>query len=73
MADNVNHPQHYNTGKYECIDVMQEIYGDEAVKAFCKLNAFKYVYRMDRKNGMEDAHKAMWYLGKYIELEGGIK
>ena len=25
MADNVNHPAHYETGKFECIDVM--VYG----------------------------------------------
>ena len=30
--DAVNHPQHYCTGKYECIDVMLEIFGIEAVK-----------------------------------------
>lgn len=67
--DNVNHPAHYETGKYECIDVMQEVFGTEAVKHFCQCNAFKYVYRMNRKNGTEDAQKAIWYLNKYVELE----
>lgn len=67
--DNVNHPAHYETGKYECIDVMQEVFGTEAVKHFCQCNAFKYVYRMNRKNGAEDAQKAIWYLNKYVEME----
>lgn len=49
VNDNVNHPSHYATGKYECIDVMLEIFGAEAVKTFCLLNAFKYNYRSDRK------------------------
>lgn len=29
MADNVNHPAHYETGKFECIDVMVETQGVE--------------------------------------------
>ena len=66
--DNVNRPNHYCTGKYECIDVMQEVFGAEAVKHFCQCNAFKDVYRMNRKNGTEDAQKAVWYLNKYVEL-----
>ena len=32
--DNVNHPSHYETGKYQCIDVMEETQGKEAVKDF---------------------------------------
>ena len=49
---NVNHPSHYATGKYECIDVMLEIFGVKAVKTFCLLNAFKYNYRSGRKDGL---------------------
>jgi len=69
MNDNVNHPAHYETGKFECIEVMREVFGDESVKAFCQCNAFKYLYRMNRKNGIEDMKKAKWYIDKYIELE----
>lgn len=68
VNDNVNHPSHYATSKYECIDVMLEIFGVEAVKTFCLLNAFKYNYRSGRKNGLEDIQKAKWYIDKYIEL-----
>ena len=68
--DNVNHPSHYETGKFECIDVMIETQGIEAVKNFCICNAFKYLYRAKKKNGLEDYKKAKWYLEKYIELEG---
>lgn len=71
MADNVNRPAHYVVGKYECIDVMTEIFGAEAVKVFCQLNAFKYCWRMNRKNGVEDAEKAVRYLNRYIKLEKG--
>lgn len=67
MTDNVNHPEHY-TGKYECIDVMIETQGIDAVLDFCICNAFKYIYRHKRKNGIEDIRKAQWYIGKYIEI-----
>lgn len=68
-SDNVNHPSHYCTGKYECIDVMLEVFGKEAVQNFCRLNAFKYLYRSDRKNGVEDINKALWYLNKFVEID----
>lgn len=67
--DNVNHPFHYCTGKYECIDVMIETQGIEAVQNFCICNAFKYLYRHEGKNGLEDIKKAIWYLNKFVELE----
>lgn len=65
-VDNVNHPSHY-TGKYECIDVMQDVFGNEATDNFCLCNAFKYIWRARKKNGLEDVKKAVWYLNKYIE------
>jgi len=68
MSDNVNHPKHYEIGKYQCIDVMTEVLGVEAVKNFCYANAFKYIWRSSRKNGSEDVEKAIWYLKKYLEL-----
>ena len=67
MPDNVNHPEHY-TGKFECIDVMIETQGTEAVLDFCICNAFKYIYRHRKKNGIEDLKKAKWYIDKYLEI-----
>lgn len=66
--DNVNHPSHYESGQFECIEVMLETQGKEAVVDFCLCNAFKYLYRHRRKNGIEDIKKAKWYIDKYIEL-----
>lgn len=71
--DPVNHPQHYTSGKYECIDVMVDVFGTEKVAVFCELNAFKYIYRTERKNGQEDLKKAVWYIKKYLELVGNEK
>lgn len=69
-TDVVNHPSHYETGNFECIDVMIETQGKEAVLNFCLCNAFKYLYRHNRKNGIEDIKKSRWYINKYIELVG---
>ncbi len=68
MDDVVNHPAHYETGNFECIDVMLETQGKEAVLNFCICNAFKYLYRFRKKNGLEDIKKAQWYINKFIEL-----
>ncbi len=68
--DQVNHPSHYETGKFECIEVMEEVMGKEYVKGFCLCNAFKYLYRCRNKNGLEDLEKCKWYIDKYIELSG---
>ena len=66
--DEINHPDRYAGGKFECIDVMADVFGEEAVKHFCLLNAFKYIWRQEKKGGVEDVKKAVWYLNKYIEL-----
>lgn len=67
--DNVNHPSHCETGKFECIEVMIETQGVQAVRDFCICNAFKYLYRHRNKNGREDIEKAVWYLKKWLTLE----
>ena len=69
MSEVINHPDHYNTESFECIDVMEEVFGAEAVKNFCKLNAFKYLWRADEKDGMDDIRKARWYLERIQSLE----
>ena len=66
--EEINHPDRYAGGKYECIDIMLDVFGKEAVKHFCLLNAFKYIWRQEKKGGVYDVKKAVWYLNKYIEL-----
>lgn len=69
MNDNVNHPKHYASGGIECIDAMEAAFGKAEVASFCKLNAFKYIWRCFRKeDGVEDVEKALWYLNRYKEL-----
>ena len=66
--EEINHPDRYAGGNFECIEVMADVFGKEAVKDFCLLNAFKYIWRQEKKGGVEDVKKAVWYLNKYIEL-----
>lgn len=71
MADNVNHPAHYEgQTSLECIDVMEIAFGAEAVANFCLCNAFKYLWRYKNKNGREDLDKAAWYLNHYGRISG---
>ena len=69
--DNVNNPKHYIDGKYECIDVMLDVFGKEAVFNFSICNAFKYLWRFNKKNGKEDIEKAGYYLNKALEVTDG--
>jgi hypothetical protein len=62
----VNGPEYYG-GKgnvYEAINVI-EAYG----MGFCDGNVLKYLLRYKKKNGIEDLHKAQWYLDRLIENE----
>lgn len=65
--DNVNYPKHYTTGKYECIDVLEDWMTYQEFKGFLKGNVLKYIHRYKYKNGLEDLKKAQWYLNKLIE------
>lgn len=66
--DNVNNPEHYTHGAIECIDAMISAYGVDTVMNFCQCNAFKYLWRFENKNKIEDLDKSMWYINKYKEL-----
>lgn len=70
QREEINHPDRYISGGFECIDVMLAVFGEEAVQNFCVLNAFKYIWRHNQKGGAEDIKKAVWYLNKFVELEG---
>ena len=73
MNDNVNSPVHYTSGGIECIDAMISAFGKEAVMIFCRINAFKYIWRSDLKGRVEDIQKAAWYLRKYLELANELE
>ncbi|MBR2493779.1 MAG: DUF3310 domain-containing protein [Paludibacteraceae bacterium] len=63
MSEQINHPQHYNAGKIEAIDVIED----------WKLNfslgcVVKYICRAEFKDStIQDLEKASWYLTREIE------
>lgn len=65
----VDHPRHYSSGSIECIDAMESAFGKEKVISFCHLNAFKYIWRSQHKDGNTDIEKAIWYLQKELSLK----
>jgi hypothetical protein len=62
--DPVSSPSHYTSGDIECIDAMRAAFHPSEVAAFCKLNAFKYLWRAGKKGSeVEDLGKAGVYVG----------
>ena len=70
VSTNVDHPNHYNSGKIEVIDFIE----DQNL-GFCLGNAIKYIARAGKKDPskeLEDLQKAAWYVNRRIkELEDG--
>ena len=63
-SDSVNQPSHYLEDSIECIDVMVAVFGLEHTQKYAEIAAFKYLWRMNKKNdsSVEDKLKAIWYL-----------
>jgi len=63
--DAVSSPSHYTSGNIETIDAIED-WG----LGYHLGNAIKYISRFDKKdkdNPMQDIHKAIWYLERFIE------
>ena len=61
--EKVNHPPHYNSGKIEAIDAIEDW-----DLGFHDGNALKYIARHKHKqNPCEDIEKAIWYLQRHLE------
>lgn len=64
--DRINHPSHYTSGPFECIELTERY-------PFVGGNAIKYVYRWLDKNRVEDLKKAYWYLTRRKPGEAGFQ
>lgn len=65
VADSVNHPAHYNSGRIEVIEAIEDWKLN-----YHRGNAVKYVARAGKKNPakeVEDLEKAIWYLRRDVE------
>jgi hypothetical protein len=61
-------PDHYK-GAVECIDAIRASMTAEAFAGYLKGNIQKYLWRYEKKNGVEDLRKAGVYLNWLIEHE----
>lgn len=69
MSDNVDSPSHYNSGRVEVIDVIEDwVKGaPDAVVGGLHWQVIKYVSRAwFKKDPLEDFMKARWYLNRLI-------
>ena len=63
MSEKVNHPEHYNKGKIEVIDFIEDQNFD-----FNLGNAIKYICRCNHKEDkMQDLEKATWYIKRAMQ------
>lgn len=69
MGNKVNHPDHYqNIAGVEAIDILNDVVKDLPGKQAAMLwNAMKYLFRFQKKNGVEDLEKAQNYLQYLID------
>lgn len=71
--EKVNHPSHYQIGKIEVLDVIEQtLNGIPSLNtdiAFSHGNAIKYLLRAGRKGDyLEDIKKCIWYLQRIVKL-----
>lgn len=68
MGNKVNHPDHYqNIAGVEAIDILNDVVKDLPGKQAAMLwNSMKYLFRFQKKNGVEDLKKARNYLDYLI-------
>lgn len=60
--DMVNRPKHYNSGRFETVDVIRDSLTEEEFRGYIKGNVLKYTIREKYKNGEEDLRKSLFYL-----------
>lgn len=69
MSDMVNHPPHYNAGRFETIDVLEDAvqHAPDPILGGLQWQCLKYLSRLWLKDSaLQDAKKASWYLQRLI-------
>lgn len=65
-SEHINHPAHYNAGKVEVIEFIED-----QMFGYHRGNAVKYLCRAGKKDPskeVEDLRKAKWYIEREVEL-----
>lgn len=69
MNNPVEHPEHYTSGKIECIDALESMISayNDAIDASLSWQVGKYIWRHPFKGKpLEDLKKCKWYLERLI-------
>ena len=63
-------PAHYTQGPVHCIDAMVSAFGKHAVRTYCIINSFKYIWRCTTHPAgvTQNLQKAIWFCQKANEL-----
>jgi hypothetical protein len=69
-ADIIHHPAHYTWRGRECVEHLRDWLGHDGYLAYLEGNVQKYLYRWQKKNGIEDLDKAIEYI-ELIKKEAG--
>lgn len=67
MSANIDHPEHYQQGSMEAIKVIKGAMTAREFEGYLTGNVVKYITRWRYKGGVEDLHKARWYIDYLIE------
>ena len=57
-------PEHYKFCGVECIDAIKSSLSPEQFRGYLKASIIKYLWRYEKKNGLEDLEKADWFFRK---------
>ncbi len=69
MSEQINHPPHYQQGRIEAIEVIEDVVAGapEPVVGYHVGQALKYLLRAwHKENASQDLQKAAWYLNRAI-------
>lgn len=81
MNSQVNHPTHYNQGKFEVIEVIEDqklgFHLGNAIKYVCRagkkfsgvslIGSTETIEQAKKEKTIEDLEKAIWYIRRHIE------
>ena len=59
-------PEHYKYSDIQCIDAIKASLTKDQFHGYFKATIIKYLWRDEKKNGLEDLQKADWFLRKLM-------
>jgi hypothetical protein len=69
--DIINKPSHYHDGGIDVLELLKMKFGPDVIRGFYIGNVIKYTLRFEKKNGVQDLEKGLYYLQALIDHERG--